>query len=74
LVVVAAQPPWTSLFAIGSAIVTDYGGVLSHCAVVAREYGLPAVVGTVIATHVICDGQLLDVDGSAGTVRILPSD
>jgi phosphohistidine swiveling domain-containing protein len=49
------------------------GGITSHCATVAREYGIPAVVGTTVATSVIRDGQLLEVDGHAGTVRILGS-
>ena len=50
---------------------TDTGGVLSHCAVVAREYGIPAVVGTGAASRVIADGQRIEVDGDAGIVRIL---
>jgi pyruvate,water dikinase len=53
------------------AIVTDAGGILSHCAVVAREYRIPAVVGTGVATSRIKDGQLLEVDGTAGVVHIL---
>jgi pyruvate,water dikinase len=71
LVAVATMPAWTPLFATVAAVVTDVGGVTSHCAVVAREYGIPAVVGTTLATSVIRDGQLLEVDGQAGTVRIL---
>ena len=71
LVTRATTPPWTPLFGIATAVVTDTGGVLSHCAVVAREYGIPAVVGTATATQRLQDGQLLEVDGSAGTVRIL---
>jgi pyruvate,water dikinase len=51
--------------------VTDSGGILSHCAVVAREYGIPAVVGTGRATDVIKDGQTIEVDGDAGVVRII---
>jgi phosphohistidine swiveling domain-containing protein len=51
--------------------VTDTGGILSHCAVVAREYGIPAVVGTGNATTRIHDGQLIEVDGDAGIVRLL---
>lgn len=65
------MPPWTSLFGIAAAVVTDSGGVLSHCAVVAREYGIPAVVGTGRATNTFQDGQLLEVDGDAGIVRML---
>jgi len=71
LVAETTAPPWTSLFAIAAAVVTDPGGILSHCAVVAREYMIPAVVGVGMATAVIQDGQLLEVDGSAGTVRII---
>jgi pyruvate,water dikinase len=64
-------PPWTPLFATAAAVVTDTGGVLSHCAVVAREYGIPAVVGTGFATQAIADGQTIEVDGDAGIVRIV---
>ena len=71
LVVPTTAPPWTPLFAAAAAIVSDTGGILSHCAVVAREYGIPAVVGTGNATALIRDGQLIEVDGDAGTVRLL---
>ena len=71
LVAEATAPPWTPLFATAAAVVTDVGGVLSHCAVVAREYQIPAVVGTGTATTTIRDGQLLEVDGDEGVVRIL---
>jgi phosphohistidine swiveling domain-containing protein len=70
LVAYATAPPWTPLFAVASAVVTDTGGMLSHCAVVAREYGLPAVVGTKVATQRIEDGMLITVDGGNGTVHI----
>ena len=63
-------PPWVPLFSIASAFVTDTGGVLSHCAIVAREMGLPAVVGTQIGSMVIKTGQTITVDGNLGTVRI----
>jgi phosphohistidine swiveling domain-containing protein len=71
LVAPATEPPWTPLFATAAAIVTDSGGVLSHSAVVAREYRIPAVVGTGNATSTFHDGQLLEVDGDAGTVRVV---
>ncbi len=71
LVAIATEPPWTPLFATASAIVTDSGGVLSHSAVVAREYRIPAVVGTGNATTTFEDGQLIEVDGDAGTVRVV---
>lgn len=65
-------PAWTPLFAMASAVVTDIGGPLSHGSIVAREYGIPAVMGTGIATKRIRDGQSITVDGSAGTVALLP--
>jgi rifampicin phosphotransferase len=71
LVAAATMPPWTPLFGIAAAVVTDEGGVLSHCAVVAREYRIPAVVGTGLATKAFRDGQLLEVDGNAGVVKVV---
>lgn len=71
LVTETTAPPWTPLFAIAGAIVTDAGGVLSHCAVVAREYAIPAVVGTYTATRLIQDDMQIEVDGDSGVVRIL---
>ena len=73
LVAETTLPAWTHLFAIANAVVTDVGGILSHCAVVAREYGIPAVVDTGVASSSIKDGQLIEVDGNAGVVRIIPS-
>ncbi|MBS1115754.1 MAG: uncharacterized protein H6Q87_138 [candidate division NC10 bacterium] len=70
LVAETTAPPWTPLFATAAAVVTDTGGVLSHCAVVAREYRIPAVVGVGRATTTIRDGQMVEVDGNAGLVRI----
>jgi pyruvate,water dikinase len=70
LVCPATMPPWTPLFGIASAVVTDHGGVLSHTAIVAREYQIPAVVGTKSATALVKDGQTITVDGDAGTVRL----
>jgi phosphohistidine swiveling domain-containing protein len=71
LVAIATEPPWTPLFATASAIVTDSGGVLSHSAVVAREYRIPAVVGAGNATTTFKDGQLIEVDGDAGVVQVV---
>jgi pyruvate,water dikinase len=73
LVTERTMPPWTPLFATAAAVVTDIGGVLSHCAIVAREYHIPAVVGTGRATKTLHDGQILEVDGNAGMVRIVTS-
>jgi len=64
------MPPWTPLFSTVSAVVADTGGILSHCAIVAREYRMPCVVATAIGTAVIKDGMMLTVDGSRGIVRI----
>jgi pyruvate,water dikinase len=72
LVAETTAPAWTPLFATAAGIVTDTGGILSHCAVVAREYRIPAVVGTDLATATIRDGQIVEVDGDVGVVRILP--
>jgi phosphohistidine swiveling domain-containing protein len=63
-------PTWVPLFATVSAVVADSGGILSHCAIVAREFGLPAVVGTHVGTRVIEDGMTITVDGGRGIVRI----
>ena len=63
-------PAWTPLFARASAIVTDIGGPLSHSSIVAREYGIPAVLATGVGTRRIQDGQTITVDGGAGTVTL----
>jgi len=52
-------------------VVTDHGGILSHPALVAREYGIPAVVGTKLATTRLRDGQMVSVDGSTGRVELV---
>jgi rifampicin phosphotransferase len=71
LVASITTPAWTSLFAMASGVVTDIGGPLSHSSIVAREYGIPAVLGTAVATRRIRSGQLIRVDGDAGTVKLL---
>jgi pyruvate,water dikinase len=70
LVAITTMPPWTPLFGIAAAVVTETGGPLSHCAIVAREYGIPAVVGAPGATRRIVSGQRITVDGSSGVVTI----
>jgi pyruvate,water dikinase len=70
LVAVTTMPPWTPLFGVAAAVVTETGGPLSHCAIVAREYGIPAVVGATGATRTIRTGQLVTVDGSRGVVTL----
>ncbi len=63
-------PAWTPLFASASGLVTDTGGALSHGSIVAREYGIPAVMGTQAATKKIRDGQIITVDGYRGVVYL----
>ncbi len=70
LVCPTTTPAWTPLFAQARGLVTDIGGVLAHGSIVAREYGIPAVMGTTVATDRIRSGQSLTVDGGAGTVEI----
>jgi len=70
LVAATTTPAWTPLFAMASAVVTDIGGPLSHGSIVAREYGIPAVLGTGLATRRIHSGQTITVDGNAGTVEM----
>jgi phosphohistidine swiveling domain-containing protein len=71
LVAAITTPAWTPLFAMASAVVTDIGGPLSHGSIVAREYGIPAVMGTGVATKRIHSGQTITVDGNAGTVTLI---
>jgi rifampicin phosphotransferase len=71
LVAGITTPAWTSLFAMSSAVVTDVGGPLSHSSIVAREYGIPAVLGAGVATRRIQSGQSIQVDGDAGTITLL---
>lgn len=70
LVCTSTSPTWTPMFGSVGALVSDSGGVLSHTAIVAREYGLPAVVGVHGATSVITDGQVVTVDGDNGIVML----
>ena len=70
LVCPITSPVWSVLFASVGALVTDTGGVLSHAAIIAREYRIPAVVATGNATELLEDGQRVTVDGSTGVVRL----
>ena len=71
LVARATDPGWTPLFIDARGIILEIGGALQHGAVVAREYGIPCVSGLDDATSLLTDGQLVEVDGSNGIVRIL---
>ncbi len=64
------SPPWMALFSIAAGVVTDTGGVLSHSAICAREFTIPCVVATQVATTTIPDGAMISIDGSKGTVVI----
>jgi len=72
LVTAYTDPSWTPLFVAISGLVTEVGGLMTHGAVIAREYGLPAVVGVEQATRLIRNGQRIRVNGTDGYVEILP--
>jgi rifampicin phosphotransferase len=74
LVTAYTDPSWTPLFVGIAGLVTEVGGMMTHGAVIAREYGLPAVVGVQRATERIRDGQRIRLDGTDGYVMLLPSD
>jgi phosphoenolpyruvate synthase/pyruvate phosphate dikinase len=73
LVAPSTDPGWTPLFLTAGGLVMEMGGPMSHGAIVAREYGIPAVVGAPGATEVITTGQTITVDGSSGIVLLSPS-
>jgi pyruvate,water dikinase len=67
------NPSWTPLFQRAAAVVVDTGGIGSHAAIVAREYGIPAVMGSATGTGVLVDGQIVTVDGDTGRVTAAPA-
>jgi phosphoenolpyruvate synthase/pyruvate phosphate dikinase len=71
LVAPYADIGWSPLFLVAAGVVTDLGGPLSHAAVVAREYGVPTVVNVKTGTRTIRTGDEIEVDGGAGTVRVV---
>jgi len=73
LVTAFTDPSWTPLFVAIAGLVTEVGGVMTHGAVIAREYGLPAVVGVEHATRLIRDGQRIRVHGTDGYVDVIGS-
>ena len=73
LVTAHTDPSWSPLFVAITGLVTEVGGLMTHGAVIAREYGLPAVVGVEHATHLIQDGQRIRVNGTDGYIEILPA-
>jgi phosphoenolpyruvate synthase/pyruvate phosphate dikinase len=64
----ATAPAWTPLFARAAAVITDSGSLAAHASLIAREFGIPAVVGVGDATRRLLNGQLVTVDGTAGAV------
>ena len=72
LVAKITTPAWTPLFALAAGVVTDVGGPLSHSSIVAREYHIPAVLGTGVATERITSDQQVKLDGDTGTVLLGP--
>jgi len=74
LVAPFTDPGWTPLFPRLAAVVTETGGLLSHAAVIAREYGIPAVLAVPGATRLVQDGAPVVVDGGRGTVELAPGE
>jgi pyruvate,water dikinase len=73
LVTAFTDPSWTPVFVTVAGLVTEVGGLMTHGAVIAREYGLPAVVGVQDATRRIPDGARVRVHGTDGYVEVLPT-
>ncbi|RAS90860.1 phosphotransferase (plasmid) [Priestia endophytica] len=71
LVCKTTTPLWTTLFQTAGAVITDAGGILSHSAIIAREYKIPAVIGTKIGTNKLKDGDMVTVDGTNGIVTLV---
>jgi rifampicin phosphotransferase len=72
LVTAYTDPSWSPLFVAIAGLITEVGGLMTHGAVVAREYGLPAVVAVEHATRLIADGQRIRLHGTHGYVELLP--
>ena len=71
LIAVTTHPDYVPAMRKAAAIVTDEGGITSHAAIVSREFGLPCIVGTKIATKILNDGDLVEVDANNGTIKKL---
>jgi pyruvate,water dikinase len=74
LVAPSTDPGWTPLFLKAAALVMETGGAMAHGAIVAREYGIPAVVGVPHATERIVTGSRITVDGTTGTIGMEPGE
>ena len=71
MICTATDPSWTPLFHTAGALIMEIGGMMTHGSVVAREVGIPAVVGVHNATTIFKDGQKVKVDGLSGIIEIL---
>ena len=71
LVCPGTDPAWTPLFLTAGGLITEVGGMMTHGSVVAREYGIPAVVGVHEATTRLVTGQRIRLDGTSGTIELL---
>jgi len=71
LVTSHTDPGWTSLIALSKGMIIEHGGVLSHASIVARELGIPAVIGATNAVEYLKDGQMVEINGSTGTINII---
>jgi pyruvate,water dikinase len=71
LVAPMTDPGWVFLMVPARGLIVERGSILSHTAIIGRELGIPTVVGVPDATSIITDGQMLELDGAAGTIRIL---
>ena len=65
------DPGWTPVLGLVCGVVTEVGGLLSHAAVIGREYGIPAVLNVAGATQILKTGQQVEIDGTAGTVKVV---
>jgi pyruvate,water dikinase len=74
LVAPFTDPAWTPYFVTAAGVVMDQGGIISHGSIIAREYGLPAVVNVGHATQVIRTGQVIEVDGNSGQVTLMEAE
>ncbi len=71
LVTSHTDPGWTSLIALSKGLIIEHGGVLSHASIVARELGIPAVIGVANAVDILADHQMVEIDGSTGTIKLI---
>ncbi|MGH2611778.1 MAG: PEP/pyruvate-binding domain-containing protein [Rhabdochlamydiaceae bacterium] len=71
LVTSYTDPGWTSLIALSKGLIIEHGGVLSHASIVARELNIPAVIGAINATDLLKNGQMVEINGSTGSIKVI---